>query len=112
MTIKLIYTDGDSASHIFVYYMMERFKRYHSPVYHQLMIELPMNVKKIEFIHSNGFVSSAECLGEIEQKLSSEDSSTRSMRRAFGFMDVLNKDFIPILLWSKEKPAIFRAVVK
>ena len=58
------------------------------------------------------FFDHAECLGEIEKKLTSEDSSTRSLRRAFGFMDILNKDFIPILLCSKEEPTIFRATVK
>lgn len=73
-------------------------------------------------------------LDEITGKLNSEDPSTRPLRRALGFMDILKKvrlslhhsitrqslilprvslqDLIPILLNSKDQPDIFRATLK
>ena len=73
-------------------------------------------------------------LEELCNKLNCEDSSTRPLRRALGFMDILNKvtqsqnmftfmsyslisligfqDLIPILINSKDQPSVFRSTIK
>ncbi len=72
-------------------------------------------------------------LEELCTKLNCEDSHTRPLRRALGFMDILNKviqnsklcltvcfyhslfglqDLIPILINSKDQPSVFRSTIK
>ncbi|XP_057372867.1 protein timeless-like [Daphnia carinata] len=65
--------------------------------------------------HNNKYYISDECLLHLEEiiaKLNSEDQTTRPLRRALGFMDILNKDLIPILINSKDQPSVFRSTIK
>lgn len=65
--------------------------------------------------HHNKYYISDDCslhLEEIIAKLNSEDQTTRPLRCALGFMDILNKDLIPILINSKDQPSVFCSTIK
>ncbi|XP_045025531.1 protein timeless isoform X4 [Daphnia magna] len=51
------------------------------------------------------------CLSEINAKINCEDPNTRPLRRALIFMDILNKDLIPILIHVNQ-PSIIRSTVE
>ncbi|XP_046458348.1 protein timeless-like [Daphnia pulex] len=65
--------------------------------------------------HNNKYYIDDECLTHLEEinvMLKSEDPNTCPLRRAIGFMDILNKDLIPILTSSKDQPDIFYSTIK
>ncbi|EFX87102.1 hypothetical protein DAPPUDRAFT_307154 [Daphnia pulex] len=65
--------------------------------------------------HNNKYYIDDECLTHLEEinvMLKREDPNTRPLRRAIGFMDILNKDLIPILTSSKDQPDIFYSTIK
>ncbi|XP_046461857.1 protein timeless-like isoform X1 [Daphnia pulex] len=66
-------------------------------------------------LHNNKYYISDDCLlhlEEIVEKLNCEDQTTRPLRCALGFMDILNKDLIPILINSKDQPSVFCSTIK
>ncbi|XP_057369817.1 protein timeless-like isoform X2 [Daphnia carinata] len=51
------------------------------------------------------------CLKKMNAKINCEDPNTRALRRALIFMDILNKDLIPILV-QVNQPSIIRSTVE
>ncbi|XP_057380232.2 LOW QUALITY PROTEIN: protein timeless-like [Daphnia carinata] len=74
-----------------------------------------LSLNPLGSFHNNRYYINDECLinlNEICNKLRSEDPNTRPFRRAIGFLDVLNKDLIPILVGNKDQPEIFYSTIK
>lgn len=51
-------------------------------------------------------------LNDLLAKLEDEDPVSRPLRRSLFIMDVLQKDLVPILIDSKDQPAIFQSTVR
>ncbi|KAI9557987.1 putative TIMELESS/TIM-1 protein [Daphnia sinensis] len=74
-----------------------------------------LSLNPLGSFHENIYHINDECLtnlNEICGKLRSEDPNTRPFRRAIGFLDVLNKDLIPILVGNKDQRKIFYSTIK
>ncbi|KZS11311.1 putative Protein timeless [Daphnia magna] len=74
-----------------------------------------LSLNPLGSFHDNRYYINDDCLtnlNEIYNKLHSEDPNTRPFRRAIGFLDVLNKDLIPILVGNKDQPEIFYSTIK
>ncbi|EFX87203.1 putative TIMELESS/TIM-1 protein [Daphnia pulex] len=65
--------------------------------------------------HNGKYYIDGECLVHLEEiniKLINEDPITRPLRCALAFLDILNKDLIPILINSQDQSSILNSTIK
>ncbi|XP_046458340.1 protein timeless-like [Daphnia pulex] len=65
--------------------------------------------------HNGKYYIDSECLVHLEEinfKLKNEDPITRPLGCALTFLDILNKDLIPILINSQDQPSILNSTIK